>query len=1742
MKSPIPIRVLIVDDSEDDTRLIVRELERGNYELEFEQVVNAEAMSSALRREKWDIVLSDYSMPNFSGPAALILLQKSGLDIPFILISGKIGEEEVASIIKAGAGDFISKDRLQRLPVAVERELREMEVRRQRRQMQKALEESEEKYRNLIERANDGICIIQDRLVKFANARLAEMWGGAIEDLINTPFANYVHPDDLPRIVERYNRRLAGEQVPSVYEAVLKSKDGSKLYTELNIGIINYLGKPAEFVIIRDVSERKQAEEALRETKNRYSHLVENIPVALSMVQDGKIIFTNKHTEMITGYSLDELQSMDGFSLIHPEDRERVRNYLFERLKGGDVSDSYLFRIRNRNGEIRWLERRVIKSALEGKLEIITVDNDVTERERMDERLRDSEIRYRRLFETAQDAILILNGDTGQIIDANPFIKDLLGYSLEELQGKSLWEIGELKDTLASKISYQQLHESGYKRWNGLPLVTRDGRQISVEVVANAYYIDHTKVIQCNIRDMTEADMATTALKEVNQDLKVAQRLTRIGNWKWTLATNMVTWSEELCHINGWDTNLPVPPFAEMDRFYTPESWGRLSKLVTKALNTGESYELELTQIRTDGTEIITFSRGEADYDAGGKIVGLHGTVQDITEHKQVEETLRFQSQILQNMAEGVQVTRVMDQVIVYTNPTFEKMFGYGQGELLGKHVSVLNAPTEKTSRETAQEIIRSIEDTGTWNGVVHSIKRDGNTFWCRASVLTFEHPRYGAVWIAVHQDITERKRAEEELVRLRKAVETSGEVIFLTDTNGIFTFVNPEFTRTYGYTSEEVIGNVTPRILKSGFVNKNDYESLWQTLINKQTVKGEFINKTKAGRMINIEGSASAVLDDSGNIIGFLAVQRDITERKKTEMALHRSEENFRRSLDDSPLGIRIVNDDGETAYANRAILDIYGYDSIEELKATPTQERYTPESYTEHQVRSEMRQRGGYVPDRYGISIIRKDGNTRHLEVLRKEVLWNGKLQFQVLYNDITERKKTEVALSRSEENFRRSIANSPMGIRISDDAAYTLYANKALLTLYGCDSVEQFNNVPFKKRFTPESYAETMVMREKRERGEYVPDHYEIGMVRPDGEIRQVQIYRTPVLWDGEMRYQVLYNDITELKRTEKLLRESEEKFRSLAEQSPNMVFINEAGRVVFVNHQCEEIMGYTKEEFSAPDFDFLTLIAPEYKALVQASFSKHMGAEEVSPLDYSIVTKDGRRIDVILATKLLNYGGGKAFVGIMTDITERKQAETRLKEAQVLGRIGSWEFNVETQKITWSDETYVLFERDPQLGPPCPEEEARYYSAEQAKVLRDYAASAIETGQHFSDDIKVLLPSGKEANYYARMQPIKDAQGRVVKLDGIIQDITERKRAEEEITRFKIISDIAPYGLTMLDKERRITYTNRTCAQLHGYAREELIGQHCTILVPENQLEAINAIFERSEKTGGFVNVEIVHKRKDGATFPAMMTGVTVKDERGEPLYTSVVFVDVTEQKKIQEQLMAQDRLASIGQLVSGVAHEINNPLTGIIGFSELLLQRELPDDVKAELKIVNDEAMRTASIVKNLLTFARKQPEGKTPADINEIIGRVLALRKHEQTVSNINVDARLASGLPQVMGNASQLQQVFFNIIINAEFFMLKAHNRGNLTITTESTGNTVRCSFTDDGPGITGEHLKGLFTPFFTTKEIGKGTGLGLSICHGIVNEHGGRIYAESELGKGATFTVELPIIEERTIVSQIN
>ena len=235
-----------------------------------------------------------------------------------------------------------------------------------------------------------------------------------------------------------------------------------------------------------------------------------------------------------------------------------------------------------------------------------------------------------------------------------------------------------------------------------------------------------------------------------------------------------------------------------------------------------------------------------------------------------------------------------------------------------------------------------------------------------------------------------------------------------------------------------------------------------------------------------------------------------------------------------------------------------------------------------------------------------------------------------------------------------------------------------------------------------------------------------------------------------------------------------------------------------------------------------------------------------------------------------------------------------------------------------------------------------------------------------------------------------------------------------------------------------------------------------------------------------------------------------------------------------EKRLQLQLNISNRLASLGLMVEGIAHEINNPLSSVIGFAQMLTYEDIPENTRNDVTMINDNAQRIADIMKNLLTFAKQQKLEQTYVNINDIVRATLKIRASSLESSNIAVTAQLDPALPSTMADTTLLQQAFLNLIINAETEMKQAHGKGRLLITTALINDTIQISFTDDGPGITEANRIHLFDPFFSTREVGQGTGLGLSVCYGIINEHNGQIYVQSQPGKGAVFTVELPVVAE--------
>jgi signal transduction histidine kinase len=239
-------------------------------------------------------------------------------------------------------------------------------------------------------------------------------------------------------------------------------------------------------------------------------------------------------------------------------------------------------------------------------------------------------------------------------------------------------------------------------------------------------------------------------------------------------------------------------------------------------------------------------------------------------------------------------------------------------------------------------------------------------------------------------------------------------------------------------------------------------------------------------------------------------------------------------------------------------------------------------------------------------------------------------------------------------------------------------------------------------------------------------------------------------------------------------------------------------------------------------------------------------------------------------------------------------------------------------------------------------------------------------------------------------------------------------------------------------------------------------------------------------------------------------------------------------DITERKQAEAQLQRSQLLASLGEMTAGIAHEVNNPLSSVLLYSEMLMAGDVPSQIKKDLKVVHDEAKRAARVMTDLLTYGRRVELRMRRFNLHGILKKVLDMRRYEERVQNITVATNLLDGPLYVKGDSAQLTQVFMNIMLNAEE-ALRESNGGNIVVATQIDGEWARVSVADDGTGIPEENLDRVFRPFFTTKQVGKGTGLGLSICYGIVTSHGGMIHAENNEMGGATFTVELPLAGTR-------
>lgn len=419
---------------------------------------------------------------------------------------------------------------------------------------------------------------------------------------------------------------------------------------------------------------------------------------------------------------------------------------------------------------------------------------------------------------------------------------------------------------------------------------------------------------------------------------------------------------------------------------------------------------------------------------------------------------------------------------------------------------------------------------------------------------------------------------------------------------------------------------------------------------------------------------------------------------------------------------------------------------------------------------------------------------------------------------------------------------------------------------------------------------------------------------------------------------------------------------------------------------------------------------------------------------------------------------------------------------------------------------------------------------------------------------------LINRRKDGSTYVDEQtitPVHDEAGTVTHFIAVKRDVTRRRELEDELrrshaelerrvqertaeltereARLSTILNLAPNAIITINDDQRITSFNRAAEQTFRYAAREVLGRPLDMLLPQ-RFSDVHRDHVRAFAGGpvttrrmGEAGREYFGRRKDGAEFPIACDIARVDLPQGR-CYT-VILEDITEEKRLQEQVQRAEKLSAMGTFVAGFVHDVRNPLTSMSGFTELLLQREMEERDRQALQIVRDESQRALEITEDLLAFARDDaPEERALVSLNRIVEQVLQRRGHELRRDDIQVQTDLQEDPPHVLANAGQMQRVLLNLVMNAEQAMAEAHGYGTLLLRTWEAAGSVHLAVADDGPGILAENMKTLFDPFFTTKPKGEGTGLGLSVAYRIVQDHGGMLHVASQVGEGTTFRISLP------------
>jgi nitrogen fixation negative regulator NifL len=1064
---------------------------------------------------------------------------------------------------------------------------------------------------------------------------------------------------------------------------------------------------------------------------------------------------------------------------------------------------------------------------------------------------------------------------------------------------------------------------------------------------------------------------------------------------------------------------------------------------------------------------------------------------------------------------------------MAYVSPSFSRITGYTPEEYYSDP-----ALPRKCIHPDDQKLLNDFLNPDATQGlepfVFRWIHKDGRIIWIEPT-KTVIHDECGEVTDVYYiaRDITKRKMTEEKQQAITK---TTLDGFWICDLEGRFLDVNDSYCKMTGYNREELLGMSIRDI--EAVENPGQTAQRIKKIVEQGTDRFETQHKRKDGKIIDIEISVNYLNIGEGQMCVFV---RDITERKQAEIKTRQSEKRYRLLAENVTDVIWTVdiNNPSQLTYISPSVARLLGY-SVEEAMATKMAEIFTPASFDTcmkvlaEEMSIERREQNDLFRSRtLDLEFYRKDGKIVPVEIkcsLIREAD-SRPVEILVVGRDITERKRAKEALANEAIRRRILVEQSRDGIVILDENGKVYETNRRFAEMlgYSVEEVLHLNVWDWEYQYPPEQVLE--MIRTVDENG----DHFETRHRRKDGSVYDVEISTNGARFADQKLIFCVCRDITQRKQAQEALRESEEKFSKAFHASPTSVSISRLGdgKFIEVNESFLRDKGYTREEIIGRSSKEFEIWANQNEGKRIMKILKEGGHVHNEQMQFR--TKEGYVRTGLISAEIISIGNEPCMLVMNNDITQQKLAEERLR---LLSSV--------TQQV--SDSTIIT---DPHFNITYMNQAAQDllgYSAEEVlgkgldifnaePIPREVIQNIFQTvasGKVWSATVPKRRKDGNIIFCESRVSPLYDEKGQVSSFIDVQRDVTEQKEMEVKLQEHKqLIESILaamPEGVLVIDGNDRIILANKAFYKIFHRSKRATVSKLLGETIHIDQLVNLYEAVKRGED-----NDNTLEFRYRVRNLEKIISCAVVKMD-GE--CTLLTFIDISRDREEEEKLYLTDRLASIGEMAAGLAHELNNPLTGILALSQLLVESDISGEYKEDLQSIYGEAKRAASIVKNVLVFARNNTYENGQASVNEVVRDVLRLREHEEKVSNIQVVTNLEDKLPDITIDRYQLQQVFLNIILNAEAAIKDTNRPGILTVTTERANDHVNIMFKDNGCGIKKHIMPRIFDPFFTTKEIGKGTGLGLSICYSIVVKHGGKISVRSQVNKGSTFTIKVPVV----------